>query len=194
MTTVISFYTQDWEYANYANQIKESCIQFKLPYYIVEIESKNDYVKNCNIKPSFIYECLQKFKSPVLWIDADGSLLKHPTILQTEEIKNFDIAGNIPLTNSNRIHVGSIWFNYTDIVLKFVKEWSDYVKDKGIDDGAFNGLWSQYSQNIKFYNLPPEYHYIHKNIKNSIPSNTVICHRLSSSDLKWKYKNKVESR
>jgi len=191
---IISFFTPDWDYPKHAKKMQEDCDRLGLPHYIIEKQSKNDYVQNCNIKPSFIYECLLKFKNPIFWIDADGTILKLPELLLTEEIKNFDIAGNRSIENPNRIHVGSIWLNYSDTVLKFIKEWADYVECKSIDDAAFNGLWNKYSKDIKFYDLPAEYYYIHKNVKASIPDNTIIGHRLSSSDLKLEYKNKVERR
>jgi len=193
-TTVVSFYTPEWKYLEYAKQLQHDCDRFALSHYIVEQPSTGDYVKNCNIKPSFIWDTLKKFKSPVLWIDADGELIKIPELLLKDELLQYDIAGVRTITNRNRIHVGSIWFNYNTTTLEFVRQWRDSLVHKGIDDGAFNTVWQNNQQQINFFELPPEYHFIHKNSRLSVPDNTVILHRLSSSDLKWQYKNKVEKR
>jgi hypothetical protein len=192
--TVVSFYTPDWKYSEYANKLRVNCELFKLPHYIVERPSTGDYVKNCNIKPSFILHALTKLKSPVLWIDADGELLRTPELLLNDELSKYDIAGIRTATNYDRIHVGSIWFNYNDKTIDFVEQWKDSLVEKGIDDGAFNTIWQNNNNKINFFELPLEYHYIHKYHYSTIPDSTVILHRLSSSDLKLKYKNKVEHR
>jgi hypothetical protein len=192
--TVISFYTAEWRYPEYAKKLQVDCERLGLPHYIVEMPSTGDYVKNCNIKPSFILSALKKFKSPVLWIDADGELLKAPELLLSIDCKRYDIAGNRSVNVPERVHVGSIWFNYTGAVLEFVSQWADSVVHKGIDDGEFNAAWQRYSNHLDFYELPAEYYFIHKNFRSPIPDDTVILHRLSSSDLKWQYKNNVEKK
>jgi hypothetical protein len=193
MTTVVSFYTPDWDYPAYAKQLQIDCDRFGLAHNIVQQQSKNDYVKNCNIKPFFIRDMLLHYKSPVFWIDADGGINSNPELLLTHDIKNFDMAGNRSLKNANRIHVGSIWFNYTDITMEFVNAWCDAIAARGIDDAVFNGLWQQFSDKIKFYELPPEYFVILPNPDSPIPDNSCIIHRLSNSSLKLAYKNKIES-
>jgi hypothetical protein len=191
--TVISFYTPDWKYPEYANNLKEDCFRLGLKFSIDQLPSQGEYVKNCNIKPRFIRDKLYQLKSPVLWVDVDGSLLKLPELLLSHTIDAYDIAGNRPTNNSERIHVGSVWFNYTDATLAFLDAWADAV-DSSIDDAAFNGVWGHFKNRLQLFSLPPEYFFIHKRVNTSIPENTVILHRLSSSDLKWQYKNKVEKR
>lgn len=195
MTTVISYYTNDWKYPEFAKQLEKDCHGFGIASYIVEKPSKNSYVGNCQIKPFFIKESLEKFQSPVFWIDADASLMARPKVLFDESMLAYDIAGNHPANSPDRIHVGSIWFNYTPTTMEFVSAWADEVGRKNaLDDAAFNGVWTKYQHGLKLMVLPLEYFYIQKNINRPAPLDTVIMHRLSSSDLKLSYKHKVETR
>jgi len=191
--TVISFYTPDWRYPEYADNLRQDCRSQGLEFLIDEVPSHGDYVKNCNIKPRFIREKLYQLKSPVLWIDVDGSLLKAPELLLSHTIGEYDIAGNRVTNNTERIYVGSIWFNYTKTTLDFLDTWVDIV-DNSIDDAAFNGVWKKFKDRLRLFSLPPEYFFIHKKPTIEVPEDTVILHRLSSSDLKWQYKNKVEKK
>jgi hypothetical protein len=194
MTTVVSFYTNDWDYPKYAKQLQVDCDRFGLEHHIVELTSQDDYVKNCNMKPFFIRDMLHKFQSPVFWIDADGTINSKPELLLTKTIKNFDIAANRSRQDSSRIHVGSIWFNYTPTVIELVEAWCDTIVKRGIDDAVFNKIWANFFDKITFYELPSSYFTILEKPKSTIPPESCIVHRLSSSELKWRYKNKVEGR
>ena len=194
MTIVVSFYTPDWHYPAYARQLQTDCDRFDLNHHIVEVSSHGDYVKNCNIKPFFIRDMLNMHQTPVFWIDADGTINSKPELLLSQSIKDFDIAGNRSQRDPSRIHVGSIWFNYTPVVLDLIESWCDCISKRGIDDAVFNTVWSQFSDRIKFYELPSEYFTILNTPESPVPADSCIVHRLSSSDLKWQYKNKVERR
>ena len=189
--TVISFYTPDWKYPEYANLLKEDCNRLGLDFSIEQLLGHGEYVKNCNIKPKFIRDKIRQLKSPVLWVDVDGSLLKTPELLLSHQIDNYDIAGCHPANNTERIHVGSIWFNYTDATLDFLDAWVDSV-GRSIDDAAFNSVWQQFKGRLQLFSLPLEYFFIHKKVTDRIPEDTVILHRLSSSELKMQYKHKVK--
>jgi hypothetical protein len=191
--TVVSFYTPDWKYPEYAQNLVDDCERLGLEYVIESKDSTNTYVGNCNLKPYFVRDKLQELKKPILWMDVDGSIITCPDLLVTPGIDSFDMAGNRSLTNTSRIHVGSIWFNYTDITMQFVNTWCDAIAARGIDDSVFNGLWQTFSDKIKFYELPPEYFVILTSPQSPVPDNSCIVHRLSNSTLKQDYKNKVKS-
>ena len=192
---IISFYTPDWEYPRYADLLRRDCDRLGLDHHIVEKPSTNSYVKNCQIKAFFIRDTLEEFRCPVLWIDADGSLIRSPELLMSPDILDHDIAGNHPKDAPHRVHVGSIWFNYTNNTRKFVDTWCGGIERKNpLDDAAFNGTWDLMKNEIKFFALPPAYFYILKNHDDPVPNDVYIVHRLSKSDLKWAYKQSVERR
>jgi len=194
VTVITSFYTPDWEYPEFARQLSQNCENLNLEYYIVEKQSSGDYVKNCNIKPFFIREMLEKFKKPILWMDVDGSIVSSPNLFFTDDILNYDIAANRGRSNSEKIHVGSIWFNYTKAAMSFVDGWCESVSDGGIDDGQFNSVWKKHKDIIKFYELPPNYFVIITKINSIPPEDSCIVHRLSNSLLKQKQKNKFNKK
>lgn len=193
--TVISFYTPEWRYPEFAEKLRKDCQRHRLQYLIEERESKNDYVKNCNIKPEFIKEKLLETKGPVIWIDVDGSIVKLPRLMIDAAEQNYDIAANRPLHDIKRIHVGSFMLNYTQPILDFIDHWLYEIKRKnGIDDAAFNGVFRDHQDKMKILELPAEYFTLLAKHSDPVPEQAVIVHRLSSSDLKWAYKNRVEKR
>lgn len=189
--TVISFYTPDWKYPEYAKNLADDCTRLGLEFAIEPRDSTDSYVGNCNLKPNFIRDKLQELKRPVLWMDVDGIINLCPEIFFSDKIHNFDIAANRSQKDSTRIHVGSIWFNYTATTVELVNAWCESVANRGIDDSVFNGLWTQFSQKIKLYELPDEYFYILPRIDSAVPDNICIAHRLSNSPLKQTYKNNI---
>jgi hypothetical protein len=189
MTIITSFYTADWKYPEYADSLKNNCSNLNLKHHIVEKPTNNDYVKNCNIKPFFIREVLDTYKCPIFWIDVDGSINKTPELLISEDIRNYDIAVNRSVSNPSRIYVGSMWFNYNEKTVNFINEWCNALEKYGIDDGVFNGIWSNFSKNLNILELPDSYFYILPWPDSTIPEEVYIAHRLSNSDLKIKYKN-----
>lgn len=189
---IISYYTQDWDYPKYADHLRSDCDRLGILHHVVEKPSTNTYVGNCQIKAFFIRDMLQQFKSPVMWMDADGSICKFPELLAQDYMSEYDMAGNHPIKDPARVHVGSIWFNYTPATIDFVDAWCAGIeRKKGIDDAAFNGTWDLLKDKIKFYALPPEYFMILPRNNDKIPPQAVIAHRLSNSSLKQEYKKRV---
>lgn len=186
---VISFYTNDWLYPHYAENLRADCDRFGLKHHIVERASTNRYLGNCQIKPFFVQECLEEFKMPVFWMDADGSILRTPDKLFDDENINYDLVANRPVNDHSRIHVGSMLLNYTDPMKRFVKVWCESILKKSpLDDAAFNGTWDHHKESLKVKLLPDNYFYIHRNPADSVPADAVIMHRLSRSELKKRYK------
>ena len=191
--TVISYYTQDWLYPHYADQLRQSCDRFGLAHHIVERPSTGAYVGNCQIKPFFIQECLSNLGTAVLWIDADASLLALPKKMLDEESDRYDMIGNHPVDAPHRVHVGSIRINPTDASKQFVDAWcAEILRRRPLDDAAFNGTWDSMQQQIRFRALPPEYFFIQRRHELDPPSGTIIMHRLSRSELKSIYKKATE--
>ncbi len=73
---LISFYTKNTIYEKEIEDLSASCKALQIDHYIEEREDLGCWEKNCNQKPLFIYECLQRFNEPLLWVDADGIALQ----------------------------------------------------------------------------------------------------------------------
>ncbi len=77
---IVSFFTKDTIYEKEIQELIESCRILHLDYVIEEKEDLGNWQRNCCQKPLFIYECLQKYKKPILWVDADGIILRTPNL------------------------------------------------------------------------------------------------------------------
>jgi len=187
--TLISYYTNDWLYPDYAARLRDQCLQHDIPHHIECRPSTNRYVGNCQIKPFFVRECLERLQSPVFWIDADASVIRKPLLLWEDINQDFDLVANQPKNNADRIHVGSMLLMYTRPMREFVDVWCDTTQRRGaLDDAAFNGTWDHYRDRLKTRLLPSQYFFIHQRPRDIVPADTVILHRLSQSDLKHRYK------
>lgn len=73
---LISFYTKNTIYEKEVEDLTASCQVLQIDHYIEAREDLGSWQKNCNQKPLFILECLERFNEPLLWVDADGVALK----------------------------------------------------------------------------------------------------------------------
>lgn len=192
-TKIISFYTTDWDYPKYAELLSKDCERLKTEYQIVERPSAENYVDNCNIKPFFIKECIDQYQGPVLWVDVDTTINRLPEELDDDDIHQFDLAGYHNQRFPDRIYVNSIWFNYTAAALKLIDRWCELVVNS-IDDSAFNTALKTLGEEIKMLFLPGHQHRTLDWYYHPVPDGSYFVHRLSSSALKWEYKNKMENR
>lgn len=192
-TKIISFYTPDWDYPKYAKSLAEDCQRLGMEYLITEKPSTKSYVDNCNLKPFFIQECIIRHQGPVLWVDVDTTIRRLPDELDGD-IYQYDLAGYRNQRFPDRVYVNSIWFNYTESSLNLIQKWCDSVAGS-IDDNAFNLSLGAIREEIKILFLPDHQHRTLGWHYHPVPDeDCFFVHRLSSSSLKWEYKNKVERR
>ena len=199
MTTLISFYTNDWKYPQHAERLKAECESFGVPYKIEQLKSTGSYLKNTCLKPQFILDCLNDLKSPVLWVDVDASLLGKPEtpikrnyvdVFDGYEIKSVEVLGELPDFAAKRMseerdrtwHVGTMWFNYKPNVIEFLEKWIANTGNLS-DESALEKTWQDDGWMLDTFDLPKEYFYIER-ISQEPPEGTVIMHRISDSNMK----------
>lgn len=198
--TIITYYTQNWEYARYAELMKRDCIRLGLEHYIVEKETTGSWIKNTTMKPSFILEALEEVKRPVLWIDADGSIMHKPALLNEDYPHDF-AARPTPPNNPRQWHVGTMYFKYNERALEFLKTWIARMEVcKGTDELALDLMWKQNGpavQNISAGELPATYFEFLKHLHFKPAKSTIVCHRGSrDSDkmaMKQRHRGKLEN-
>lgn len=180
-TIVVSFYTNDWEYPQYAEKLKKDCERVGVSHHIRELKSTGDYIRNTALKPSFILSMLKELKTPILWIDCDGSLLSLPLLVDEPTDADFR-AKRTPKTSVRTWHVGTLWINYTEKAIKLLENWVQQATTRA-DDSAFEAA-VKHVTDAKGEELPPGYFHILKNLKDTAPPGTVVAHRLSKSPSK----------
>jgi len=182
---IVSFFTKDWKYEKYANEMRQQCEELGLEHIITEKPSHSDYLKNCRMKPPFIKECITNVKKPVLWIDVDGCILKLPKFF----IKlNVDFAAKkMAKTRARTWHVGTMWFNYTENCLNFLDKWIEYTENSCSDEEGLDRFWKVEKDMISTSDIPKEYFIIFGK-KEIAPKDAVICHRISTGKDKMRLK------
>lgn len=176
MTTLISFYTNDWKYPIFAEELAFDCKNLEIPYIIEELPSTGSYLKNTCMKPKFILDKLLQLKSPVLWVDCDGCVLGRPIFSNI-----FDFAAKKrPLEHTRQWHVGTLWFNYTEASINYLKKWIENTGNIS-DDSSMERTWREIGHTVNAYDLPKEYFVI---LKRGEKPYGVICHRISDGIVK----------
>lgn len=192
--TVVSFYTNDWEYPAHAERLKKECEDLGLPYLIEERPSTGDYIANTAIKPHYIKHCLDQLNAPVLWVDVDGSFVKFPHLINRLD-SDFAACNYFNKEKLDRDWaVGILWFNNTDPARNLVQTWCD-LAIKGTDEAAFDLAWKSCQHQLSVTTLPDRYHFVKWSWKQQIPDGTVFYNRLSASPdkLRRKYNKDVGS-
>ncbi len=180
---IISFYTDDWRYPEHAERLADECDSFGLGHYIVEKASTRNYIRNTALKPFFIKECLEKFKSPVTWIDVDALILKTFEL----DISDADI---LACEHNNRTWaVAFMSFNYTPAALGFLTSWCDATAAGTTDEAALEHAWQTQKNDVIIKPLPKTYHFVKWSGKLIVPADTIICHQLSTWEDKIKRKH-----
>lgn len=151
---IISFYTDDWKYPEYAKRMQKDCDDLGLECYIQELESKGGYLQNTCLKPKFILDCLLKFKRPILWLDVDTKIMTRP-----DALKGFskDFAGcETPPSHFKDLYVSPLAFGYNNKTKKFIKKW---VAATGAisDHTSFDEVWKSMGKSLDSTILPSEY-------------------------------------
>lgn len=178
MTTLISFYTNDWKYPQYAQALKADCERLGVPCRIEELPTTGSYLKNTCLKPQFILGKLLELKSPVLWVDVDASLLGKPSCECAEDFA----ARRMSVERDRTWHVGTMWFNYTPAMITFIERWIENTGNLS-DESALDRTWREIGSTITTADLPPQYFYIEQRGKRA-PKGTIIMHRISKSTMK----------
>lgn len=152
---IVSFYTKDHTYPQYAEKLKKDCERLGLDYHIELKPSTKQYLKNTCIKPSFIRECLE-FGRPVLWVDVDSTLYSEPEFFYDDTYDFQAVQVQDPIRTSRIWHVHCLWFNSNDKTKQFVDEWVKLAEASNTDEVAFNNLWKSKETNMNWRVAPSE--------------------------------------
>lgn len=167
----ISFYTNDPIYDKHAKDIKLSLDKFNLQYDIECIKSdpNNTWIYNTIYKPKYIFEKLNQYSCPLVWLDIDSRVKKYPELFFKCN-KDIAVYSRKPAETSDLyvrklgdisgIRTGTIYLDNNQIVKNFVNQWYVICKSNVIRDHiGFNKLFKQ-KKEISIEILPVTYCYI----------------------------------
>lgn len=114
--TYVSFFTP--EYQSFADNLELSLRKYGLKYEIRKIQSLGKWAKNCNYKPAFIREMMEKYNTPIVWLDADASVEGYPFLFDNTIA---DIA--VHYRRGHELLSGTIYFSNTSKSKELVDLW-----------------------------------------------------------------------
>lgn len=132
---MVSFFTIDTPYEKEVKNLIKSLEALKLDYYIEGIEDLGGWVMNTQYKPVLIERALKMSGKPVVCVDADAIVKKHPKLF--ESMKDIDFAAYFPNSMRDRdkelfpgidfimdrLLSGTVYFNYTDGAFRLLEMW-----------------------------------------------------------------------
>lgn len=181
--TVVSYYTLDTIYEDEISRLIASLEEFKLSYYIEGIPLLGDWKQCTDYKATFIKRAMTRVCTNVVFIDADGEVVKHPTLFQ---IMNYDVAAFV-----NHIHnllSGTLYLANNERVKTLLDLWiqaNDANKSMLFEQKVLQNLLFRLPY-IKFGNLPIGYCQIH-NYKFQDENGPTILHWQASRRSKKMY-------
>ena len=172
--TVVSFYTPD--YAQHAANLQADCQRLNLPCHIVPLPSTGSWIDNTRLKGPLVAQVLAETGRPVVWIDADASLLQWPHLLYR---CRYDFAAFAKDAGSPRPwSVGTLYFNATSAGMNLANRWAHWCKElpAGTSDEAALALaWEEVGESLTVRKLPRSYFSLKPQMGD------VIVHRLSGN-------------
>ena len=119
---IVCCHTGEDRYSRDCKRMVDSAHANGYETHVEVVECKGSWHANCAMKPTFLLDCAEKFNVPLIWIDADGEILRR---LDAFHDPNFDFA--VPWDPQRKFE----WFcsgtMYFDIrksrVIDFLQEW-----------------------------------------------------------------------
>ena len=197
-TKLVSFYVDvdgtDY-YSRCAERLKKQCQSLNIPHDIRQYRSTGNWLKNCNLKPTFILEMFNELQYPFFWFDVDCEITKELSFIDNCncDISSVAFRGKSliepPLLVMDIIH----YFNYNSIVADFLTEWKrkcDASVSQSIGDHRlFSATLREFLNNPKFHfqYLPPNYAYgpdVKLGLAKEIPSRKVAMDKVHKEHVK----------
>lgn len=151
MYTLISYYTDNWAYPEYARKLKGRCRELQISYRVKHLQDTGTWISNTRLKPQFIYETLLSKNTPILWVDVDSTLVQAPPVDLSYDV------GAVPkrVKTEKTFFVSTIFINNTPKGIEFAKRWAE-CPIEGSDHMAMEHIWRE-GYDGKFWMMPEEY-------------------------------------
>lgn len=148
------------------NYLLPSLIRWELPYYVNEVKDLGNWRRNANYKLLFIKNCLDEFKTNLVFIDADAIINKFPSLFWRIP-SSYDIAYHymddslyIPNGYRKTLLTGTLFLRYNDRVMKFMDKWIELTGEKNNHQQETLKQALKDFPEIKVYKLPRSYCYL----------------------------------
>lgn len=152
---LISFYTPD--YKAVADRLRCSCDIFDIQHEILEVPHQGTWLKGVAYKPKFIQQMWRLSAKPIVWVDADAVIKKHPYYF---ELIKTDIAVHFRSDKryKNELLSGTMFFNKTEGAKRIIDKWvALQEKEPEVWDQRTLQSVVESEESISVYRLPASY-------------------------------------
>ena len=122
---IVSFYTKNTLYEEEAQRLMASCDKLKLESHVVGIESFGSWELNCAYKPFFLLETLKKVQKPILWVDADGEVVRKPLKKDLRGDVAAYVDEELAWTHVSKVRSGTVFINATAGGEACLRRWAE---------------------------------------------------------------------
>ena len=156
-TTVVSFFTD--AYAPQGIALREACRHMGLRHLIRHEPGQWRIIDAFRHKPEFILEQLRRVKDPVLWIDADCTLIQPPTFCDTLT-GHYDVGAvfrgpGCYAMKGRKWLVCALWFDYTKAATRLLEAWKVACEaEERDDDILFQEVAMELEDQLRIAELP----------------------------------------
>lgn len=154
---VVSFFTNGYE--EDVRRLVASLEKWGLSFCVEQVPDRGSWINNANYKPTFLLEKMRKLKAPIIWIDADGEVVRDPILFSC---LNCDVAAHYRDRGGFiELLTGTIFLDYKRSVYNMVQEWAEEA-----ERWAASGVWEQKilqeivqrrKSQLNFFELPASY-------------------------------------
>ncbi|HOF17395.1 MAG TPA: hypothetical protein PK082_00670 [Phycisphaerae bacterium] len=164
ITNVVTFHAdppgQDW-YAERAARLAKDCAVHGIPCWVFQAEHAGCWQDTCLLKPRIILQALRDLRRPVLWVDADSSVVGPLDELDVL-MGNTDVAAVRQQLPRKDLPVLAtvLWFNCTPAAVRFLEGWAAAVESAdncSPDHDVLCRLWQADRDFLRLKELPPNW-------------------------------------
>lgn len=185
----VSFYTPD--YIEPVSRLIESLHKHGLDYDIPKFPDTGEWIKNCALKPKFIYDMLYRYQDrPLVWTDADSVVNSTPHLFELPNTyKDFDAAvcEYKWLRGRTETFSGTLWFNKTGRARRLVDIWAalQLASPSEMDQRVLaRAVELARAEGVRVASLPVEYCYIFDFHKEEHPTKVAVIEHFQYSRIR----------
>lgn len=123
--TFITYYTVDTPYEEKVEDLLRSLRALQLPYRALPLPDHGDWVSNCAAKPAAIRRLVEEVGLPIVWLDADCTVLRPPTLL-LDPVQDHDVAAYVK--PDGRVRSGLVYLADTEAARSLLTRWEALCK------------------------------------------------------------------
>jgi len=153
---VVSYFTPD--YLPSVKRLEDSLVKHDISYEFVSHQPFRNWLEGVRFKPHFLRSQLLKSEVPLVWLDADATVEKYPSLF--DSFKDIDFACHFRCDKryKNECLSGTIYLNKSNGAMGLLDAWiAEQGKDPDIWDQRSLQKAIESTHSFSMYRLPPQY-------------------------------------